>query len=557
LRPLTGYANLIRMSQKGWVGWALANRAPALGFALCLVVATADLGVIAARSGGEDSQSTEVVAGPEDDGDADTTTTVPLAPGETTTTTAAPGPGATTATTARDTTGPSQPTGPTVPGTTPAPPCTPDPNYRATGIDDKKVVIGQIVSDVSFLPAHLYPNHEGLAAYVRLVNDSGGVCGRKIEIKYSNDNAAPATHEYESMTHQVFAFVANSSLIDGLDYQSDKPFNPTVRDNGEFVPDVGGLAYSYGRNQSPMFAGVLGSLSPSLVGGGAPKVMVEEAKTKPHGPCRKAGIVYLREPTGASEDAARVGGVALAADWGANFGSANVKFYVANLADPVTFYEQMVNQMVLDGVNCAFTYADLGSNINLVRAMGNQRVWPPAKCTRGRDCFPLIYMPFAGYDPKFIRDAGEAAQEVTTFLPHTPLNETGDPAMQTYLAALKKIPDAEPSTFSVIGWTSGIMFVEALAACGSAPTRACVMDYLRGLKDFTGGGLLGGTTPFRTTRVRCNGDCGSFQGRGVYDWKWIFNCWTMMRVQGNDFRRVHPASGFRCDEMRVARGTPA
>ena len=63
------------------------------------------------------------------------------------------------------------------------------------------------------------------------------------------------------MVHQVFAFVANSSLIDSSDYQSDAPFNPTSTDNGQYVPDIGGLAYSYGRNQSPWFAGTSGGVT--------------------------------------------------------------------------------------------------------------------------------------------------------------------------------------------------------------------------------------------------------------------------------------------------------
>jgi hypothetical protein len=57
--------------------------------------------------------------------------------------------------------------------------------------------------------------------------------------------------------------------------------------------------------------------------------------------------------------------------------------------------------------------------------------------------------------------------------------------------------------------------------------------------------------------VRCADDCGVFSGQGVYDWKWIFNCWVMMRVSGNDFHRITPPSGFNCDEMHIARGSPA
>src|SRR5207302_1885912 len=194
--------------------------------------------------------------------------------------------------------------------------CTPK-DVHETGISKTEVKIGQIVSDVSALPAQLKPNYYGLQAYVNAINAAGGVCGRKITIMYANDNANPATHDYASMTHQVFAFVANSSLMDSLDYQSDAPFNPTTQDNGDYVPDIGGLAYSYGRNQLPWFAGTVGSLSPSLTGSGQFKYLVDQAKAS-NKPCRKAGVLYLREPTGASEDQGKLGGAALSSSWGAN-----------------------------------------------------------------------------------------------------------------------------------------------------------------------------------------------------------------------------------------------
>jgi len=136
-----------------------------------------------------------------------------------------------------------------------------------------------------------------------------------------------------------------------------------------------------------------------------------------------------------------------------------------------------------------------------------------------------------------------------------PPNENS-PAIQAYLDALKTVPNnAGPSGFSVLGFASGQMFVEALGNCGSAPTRNCVMDYLRNVKDFNAGGLVGPNTPFRTTKVRC-GDCGSLNYSGTFDFKHIGNCTISVRVQGNDFVRDGPP-GFACDTIKVARGEPA
>src|SRR4051794_18828734 len=274
------------MSHRGWVGWVAANKQISVGIAIAVVIALGGIVAVAAGTGDDnkDTAAVNVDAGktggapsPGDTGTESTTTVVGQqpAPGDATVTTAAGG----------------KPV--VLPGqTTPAPPCAPK-DVKGTGISKSEIVIGQIVSDVSVLPAQLYPNYEGLQAYVNVVNQAGGVCGRKLRIEYSNDQSNPATHDYQAMTHKVFAFVGNSSLMDNTDYQTDAPFNPLYQDNGEYVPDVGGLAYSYGRSQSPWFAGNLGSLSPSLTGGLAIKWIVDKAKAE-NRPCKKAGVVYLR-----------------------------------------------------------------------------------------------------------------------------------------------------------------------------------------------------------------------------------------------------------------------
>ena len=94
--------------------------------------------------------------------------------------------------------------------------------------------------------------------------------------------------------------MATESLQDGSAYSSSPPFNPAYKDNntGEYVPDVGGLAFGYPRAQSMWHAGIFGSLSPTLVGGGAYHYMTHSS---PGTKCKKGGVVYLDErwlPTG-------------------------------------------------------------------------------------------------------------------------------------------------------------------------------------------------------------------------------------------------------------------
>ena len=433
-----------------------------------------------------------------------------------------------------------------------------------TGITNGTVTIGEIISDVSQLPQQFRPTWEGLSAWANLVNKSGGICNRKVNIIERNDQVVNFRSEYRSLSTQVFAFVAAESLQDGSEYQSNPPYMPQDKDSntGENVPDVGGLAFAYPRSQSPMHAGIFGSLSPTLIGGGAFRYMTHSS---PGTRCQKGGVIYLQEPTGASKDQADLGLIALEAPWG---GGLQSNEYSQPLAAQEPQWETTVQQMIADNVNCVFTYADGQSNVNLLQAMENQGVWPPSQCSATRkaanQCFYLTYMPFTAVDQRFVSNAGTAGSQVTSYMPHVPLNEKNNPAVANYLNALAACNrdhafacdgSAQPSTFSVIGFASGVMFGQALAACGSAPTRACVMTFLRKLEMFTAGGLIAPITPFECTKVTYNGD--------TWCWKHIFYRYAVIRELGSPnqgldaFRRVYPSSGFAQDRLHVVRGTPA
>jgi len=141
-------------------------------------------------------------------------------------------------------------------------------------------------------------------------------------------------------------------------------------------------------------------------------------------------------------------------------------------------------------------------------------------------------------------------------------SDTNDPRMQQYMQDLKTVPNAQPSAFSLLGYTSAIMFVQALRSGGAAPTRACVMHEIRGLHDYATGGLVGPLTPFQTIPLTCTGNCGSFKGTGTFNWKPGSDCWVLLQVQMDasgtlGWVRVSPQAGFSSGQPHVARGTAA
>lgn len=545
------------MARRGWFGWVERNRQEAAVLGACVLLLVTGVAGIAAHSSKSGPSTQKVAADKSVDGETTTSlggvgdTTSSTLRGSTSPTTTR---GGTASTVRRATVGAIRTTPTVLPGTKQAPPCAATKGYTAHGLSESEVHIGQIVSDVNLLPQQLGPAHEGLAAYVKLINSVGGVCGRKLVLEYSNDNANPAQekNDFQALAGKVFAFVGNESLQDGQTYSGSAPYEPTVKDGDEVVPDVGGLAFSTGRSQSSAFAGNVGSLSPTLTGGGQFKTIVDFTRAAGK-PCTKGAVLYLREPTGASLDQSTIGQIALEAPWGGGLGKGNTKLYVADLAQSVPAYRLTVQTMLSEGMDCVFTYADAGSDANLLQAMAQEGAWPPDKCTSPTRCFRLAYVPFAAYDATFLQTAAEAARSVYTFIPHLPLNETSNPAMQAYLKALKAYKsDANPGTFSIIGFTAGAMFAESLGACGDAPTRKCLLDYLHALKGFNAGGLIGDITPFRTTRATYMST--------TFDWKWIFVCAVTMQVSPSggsvQFVRVAPKQGYSCDEMKIARSDP-
>jgi hypothetical protein len=528
------------MVQRNAVAWITENRFLSAGIALIVIAVAVTFALVSTDDSDLESKLTEPGS------QTETTERTGEAPGETTVTEEGQ-------TSAGGEEGNAAAILPGLPGSPSAKACTAR-KVNAPGVTDKTITIGQIVTDSNQIPQQLRPAHEGLQAFIDVFNRTGGLCGRELRLEYRNDNLNPATHNQDAreLAGRILAFVGNESLLDFLDYQREPPFDPTVQGGGGFVPDVGGLAFSYGRSQSSWHAGVIGSVSPTLVGGGQYKFFTSEQKAKGT-PCRKGGVVYLREPTGASEDQARLGQVSLEESWGGGLGRGNTQLYAANLLDPVPAYEALVDRMVADGMNCAFTYTDIQSSINMAQAMNNRGIWPPDRCDRGNQCFRVFSVVLSVYDRKFIQDAGEGARSVSTFIPHVPLVEVGRPSMKVYLDAIKGVRGARPSTFSILGFASGLMFVQALHPCRQAPTRACLIGSLRKLSNFTAGGLLGGTTPFRTTRA-------TYGSYGTFNWKWIFNRYIVMRVLDRngkrDFYRVEPRDGFFESQLRIARGSP-
>ena len=97
-----------------------------------------------------------------------------------------------------------------------------------------------------------------------------------------------------------------------------------------------------------------------------------------------------------------------------------------------------------------------------------------------------------------------------------------------FLTWLKKThPSANPDLFTVYGWTSARLFVQALQAAGPQAKRATLIAALKNIHQFDANGILGPGDP---------------AGKGPD------KCYVIVDIHGGKFVRApDSASGYRCD----------
>ena len=137
-------------------------------------------------------------------------------------------------------------------------------------------------------------------------------------------------------------------------------------------------------------------------------------------------------------------------------------------------------------------------------------------------------VPFYGaqaYGGKFIELAGSAADGTTLAVTFSIFEDAGQvPAMATFLEWYQRTaPGSEPDFFSIMAWAAADMFVRALREAGGAPTRDGVLERLRAQTEYTGDGFMAPRNPPAKT---------------------MGDCFVVIQIQGGQWSRVEPATGF-------------
>ena len=211
-----------------------------------------------------------------------------------------------------------------------------------TGVTDDEITIGQIVTDSSSIPQQFNPAHEGLDAFVQPLQPcrrpvrtqaQARVPQRHVQSGDPRTGRRASSRTASSRSSATSRCSISSTTSSGR--RSSRPFRgrrivrPGRRWPRVLVCRAGQSSLARRRDRQRVADPRRRRAVPLLP---------TEAKAQGN-PCKKAGVVYLQEPTGASEDQARVGAVSLEESWGAGLGADNTQLYAAGLFDSTLQYE--------------------------------------------------------------------------------------------------------------------------------------------------------------------------------------------------------------------------
>jgi ABC-type branched-subunit amino acid transport system substrate-binding protein len=360
------------------------------------------------------------------------------------------------------------------------------------------VTVGNVATTTGLVPGLFLGAQVGVQAYFDYINSTGGVNGRKLEVINASDALSCANNKTQTLALEpkVVAFVGQFSLFDNC--------------GGEAIP--------------PTIANVSNSLNP---------VVTKLPNTFSPQPIQNGWstgtLLWLKQHYGKYADkvGALVGNVpSVLASWqGEQNALQKTGFKVIDMQEygvgqPATDFDNYALKMKDMGVQIVLTdQADVGSIAEFVDAMQLEHFTPAITFNSG-----------SSYDGKFIPDAGASAAGIVTVGLHESLYLGQDansvPAVATFDHWINVAhPGYMPDIFSVYGWSSAELFVQALKNAGSDPNRASLLAALKNITSFNADGLLATSDPAAKTPP---------------------GCFVIAKVENGSWQRVEPSSGFEC-----------
>lgn len=368
------------------------------------------------------------------------------------------------------------------------------------GVTDTSITIGTVASLSGPIPGLFEGAVNGTNAYVKYVNSTGGVYGRQLKIAVGDDQNECGANQnrYRDLSPKVFAFVGGFSVFDECAARVMKP-QPKV-------PLVQ-YALSGAANALPNLFSPQASVPGYATGPFEYWSKKYGAKTK------KVGTVYSQNAAAADSHRA-ISAAAKSVGW--EF------IYERGAASTEQDFTADIVRMRQDGVELVFLMATTAQNAARIKRAADSQNFRP------------VWIVQVAYDQSFITfmggpEAAEGVEGANLFSLYFGDDEAKRvPEVALYQQWMKRNnPKANLDVFSMYGWTSAKLFVQALKDAGPKATRAGLLASLKKVRDYDADGMLAPSGPASKRPA---------------------TCYVLWQIKGGKYVRVDtPATGYRCD----------
>jgi ABC-type branched-subunit amino acid transport system substrate-binding protein len=373
-------------------------------------------------------------------------------------------------------------------------------NASTTGITAKSVTVGNVSIISGPVPGLFEGAPIGVKAYFDMINAQGGVDGRKLLVDSKDDAFSGQQNmtETQEAINSDFGLVGSFSLFDG--------YGCAALATDTAVPDVS-VTLDSGTNALP------NDFSAQPLSG--QETLGPVAYYKKHYPKDTTVGALVSDVASAETQMAQQF---------AGLKSEGYKIAYVDDVNPLAsdFTTDVIN-MKNKGVNAVDLTGIDWQDAAIFVENANTQNWHPG----------LIFSEGPVYADQFISHAGGPAatngiQIGQVYALYLGQDASKVPAVKQFDSYVKKVnPSWDPDLYTLFGWASAEMFVQALKAAGPHPTRGSVIAQLKKITSFNANGLFGGSDPAAKT---------------------LTPCFLMAGIKNGDFVRELPTgNGFDCN----------
>ncbi|MBV6507842.1 MAG: hypothetical protein JJLCMIEE_00900 [Acidimicrobiales bacterium] len=368
------------------------------------------------------------------------------------------------------------------------------------GVTADTITIGTMADISGPQPGLMQPMWDAMDAFVNLCNRYGGINGRQLELVKIDTAMFEVAGAAAQACQDVFVTVGDGVVFDA--------------DGAQVQVDCGQVSV-------PGFTATAEKALSDLMWQAIPN----PTNVFPAGPGKYISEQYPEEVKKAAMFYIPVGTTELNHDRMKEAYEEIGFEYIANDTINIveTEWKAVIEGLRDSGAEYVYDWADVVSAAQMVEAM-EEVGWRPTVVDGGQQV----------YDQDLIEIAGDAAEGMLVYVTTYPFEEAEEgTAVQVYMDELAELEGSpEPAGLGVQGFSSAMLFAEAMHSLGNDISMENLADALSGITEWDGGGMHVPTNPADNSRP---------------------DCFMYMRVEGGQFVRHFPetredgdVNGFVC-----------